>query len=182
MITFEIKPPKNLREIAAKLSAIPGGMERAGRSAVNRTLKGGRQDASRKIGQRYTIPVALVMSTIKTRVAGMTGEMASSGARLPSDKFLHRPTVRQNPGPPGGIFLNVVKGQGGNLRRAFIQRTGGIWERVGRSRFPIRRFYSPSAPGMLAVKPVSSYIVAKMEERLGINLAHEAAAVINGFL
>lgn len=182
MITFEIKPPPNLRQIAEKLVGIPGAMERAGRSAVNRTLKGGRQDVSRRVGARYTIPVAAVMSTIKTRVSGLTGEMKSKGARNPSDKFLHRPTVRQNPGPPGGIFLNVVKGQGGNLQRAFIQRTGGIWERVGKERFPIHRFYSPSAPGMMAVKPVSSYVVAKMEERLKINLEHEAAAVINGFL
>lgn len=182
MMTLEILPPPNLAAIAAKLAKIPGAMERAGRSAVRRTMKGGRQDAARKIAQRYTIRTGLVISTIRTRLSGMVGEMKSSGSRHPMEKFQIRPKRRPRIMPAGGVHALIVRGQGGMLPHAFLQRNGGVYERVSASRFPLRRLYSPSSPGMLAVPPVSSYIVTKMEERLGINLEHEARAVLGGFL
>lgn len=181
MFVIQIDPPANLRMIAARLSHIPGAMERAAKNAIGRTLKGARQDASRRISARYTIKTGLVMSTVKTRVAGLTGEMKSRGSRNPLDRFRHAPTKRRNPPLPGGVHVEVIKGQGGQLRHAWLMQSGGIFERVGASRFPIRKFHSASAPGMLAVPPVSAAIVAKMEERMAINLEHAATAIIGGF-
>ena len=182
MIQFRIKPPKNLDRIIKILGLIPGALEKAGANAVRRTLKGGRQDAARKIAQRYTSSVSLVTKTIQTRASSLHGEMGSSGSRNPMEKFKINPKKRPRVMPPNGVFAQIVRGQGGNIRRAFLQKNGGVYERVGRERFPLRRFYSPSAPGMLAVPPVSSYIVQKMEERLGVNLEHAMQAVVGGFL
>lgn len=182
MFTIKINPPPNLNEIAQRLAGIPGGMEKAAQNAISRTLKGGRQDASRKIAQRYTIKTQLVIDTIRTRVSGLSGEMKSRGSRNPLDKFFHRPTQRYDPPPPGGVYAQVVRGQGGQLRHAWLMRSGGIYERIGKSRFPITRLHSASAPGMLAVPPVSKDIVAKMEQRIAINLEHAASAVIGGYL
>lgn len=182
MITFEVRPPRNLDKIIRALSLIPGGVERAGKSAVQRTLKGGRKDAGTKIKQRYTIPAGAVLSTIKTRLNGLHGEMGSNGSRNPMERFKINPKKRPRIMPPGGVHALIVRGQGGNIRRAFLQKNGGVYERVGRARYPLRRFYSPSAPGMLAVPPVSSFIVNKMEERLEKNLIHGMQAVLGGFV
>lgn len=154
-----------------------GKLRRAIRSAVLRTLRGARKDAGTKIKQRYTIAAGRVTRTIKLRAMGLGGEMTSSGSRNKLSNFVLRPRSRPKRMPAGGVFVMNVRGQGGHLRRGFIQKNGEPYERVGRSRFPIRRFTGPSAPGMLSSPPVSSFIVARMEERLGVNLEHEIAAL-----
>ena len=182
MITYRIEPPKNLGDIILKLSRIKGGMERAAKNAVSRTLRGGRQDAVRRAGLRYTAPQSIVRSSITLRSSGLSGEMKSTGRRNPLEKFKHRPTRRPKRMPPGGVYAQIVRGQGGYLRHAFLMKNGGVYERTGKSRFPIRRLHSPSAPGMTAHPRVSAFVLAKMEERLAVNLSHSAAAVIGGYL
>lgn len=182
VLRIRLEPPKNLGDIITKLLQIPGGMERAARNAVSRTLKGGRQDAIRRAGARYTAPQAIVRNSIRTRVSGLNGVMKSTGARNPLDKFKHRPTKRPKRMPAGGVYAQVVKGQGGYLQHAFLMKNNSVYERVGASRFPIKKLFAPSAPGMIAIPPVSKFVVQKMEERLAINLNHAAAAVISGWL
>lgn len=182
MIHFEIKPPRNIEPILRILRTIPGGVEKAGADAVRRTIRGGRKDAAQKIKERYTIPYGVVMKTLKTRSSGLHGEMGSSGSRNPMEKFKITPKKRPRAMPPGGVFAQIVRGQGGNIRRAFLQKNGSVYERVGRERFPLRRFYSPSAPGMISSPKVSSYIVDKMQERLTKSLNHAMQAILSGYL
>ena len=152
-------------------------LQRAIRSAIMRTLRGARQDAGRKIAQRYTIAAGKVTRTIKLRAMGFSGEMTSSGSRNKASSFVLRPRSRPRKMPPGGVFIMNVRGQGGAIRRGFIQKNGEPYERTGRSRFPIRRLSGPSAPGMLSSPHVAPFIVRRMEERIGVNLAHEIAAL-----
>lgn len=185
MITFEIKPPRNINQIIRILSLFPAKMERAGADAVRRTLKGGRQDAARKIAQRYTIKTRIVTDKIRTYSKGLQGSMESKGSRINLREFLLKPKKRTKgrPQPPAGIFVQNVRGDGGNLFHAWNKFSGGIFQRKkGVARLPFHGFAGPAAPQMLGSKPVSSYIVAKMEERLGVNLDHAAQAVLGGFL
>lgn len=182
ILEINLETPARLQGLLGQLAAIPEKLNKAASNALRRTLKSGKQAARQKIASRYTIATGSVIETLKIRVDGLKGEMKSRGARNPMEKFQHNPRVRINPGLPGGIFASVVKGQGGNIRRAFIQRKGGIWERVGKARFPIRRFKSPAAPQMLGVTPVAEYIKRKMEERYGKNLDHAISAMIGGYL
>lgn len=76
--------------------------------------------------------------------------------------------------PPGGVFANVVRGQGGMIRRGFLQRSGGVYERVGTSRFPIKQLKTVSLPGMAS--RVGEHVESRMAERLGI----EITAAIGG--
>ena len=166
---------RGLDEAISRLSRSPNGLDRAIRSAVRRTLRGAKKDAGTKVKQRYTINAGEVIRTIKLRQSGYSGAMTSSGARNPLKKFNIRPRSRPRKMPPGGVFAQNVRGQGGMIRRAFLQRSGNVYERVGRPRFPIRHLKGPSAPGMLSSPPVSSFIVAHMAQRLAINLDHELA-------
>lgn len=157
-------------------------LRRALRIAVNRTLKGAQKDAGTKIKERYTINAGHVTSTIRLKSSGLSGAMTSTGGRNKLSRFLLRPKSRPRRMPSGGVFVQNVKGQGGYLRRGFLQRNGEPYERVGTARFPIRRFTGPSAPGMLSSPPVSSYIVAHMRERLEINVMHSLNAIAGGFI
>ena len=164
----------------AALSKSPSGLDRAIRSAVRRTLRGAKKDAGSKVKQRYTINAGEVIRTIRLSQSGYSGSMTSSGARNPLRKFNIRPRSRPRKMPPGGVFAQNVRGQGGMIHRAFLQRSGGVYERVGNPRFPIRQLKGPSAPGMLGNPVVGPFIEAKMYQRLGINLEHELSAAMGG--
>lgn len=171
-----------LDEAIAKLSKSPTGLAKAIRSAIRRTLRGAKKDAGSKVKARYTINAGEVIRTIRLQQSGFSGSMTSSGSRNPLKKFHIRPSARPRRMPPGGVFAQNVRGQGGAIRRAWLKRSGGVFERIGTSRFPIRQLKGPSSPGMLSSPPVSGFIVAKMAERLEINLSHEVGAVLGGFL
>ena len=171
-----------LDEAVAALSKSPNGLVKAVKSAVRRTLRGAKKDAGTKIKQRYTINAGEVTKTIKLHQSGFSGSMTSSGSRNPLKKFNIRPRSRPRRMPPGGVFAQNVRGQGGQIYHAFLQRSGGVFERIGRSRFPIHQLKGPSAPGMLSNPVVGPWIEAKMAQRLGINLEHELAAVLGDFL
>lgn len=181
MIEIQIDLPPNFESTMIRLAAIPGAMKKAATRAIRRTLRGGRQDAARKIGQRYTIAVGAVTRTIKIKVGGLEGEMLSRGSRHALKKFHIRPKKRPRRMPAGGQFVQNVRGQGGYLSHAFLGNNSGVVERVGASRYPLRLLTGPSSPGMLGNPIVGPYIENKMYERMKINLDHEANAIINGF-
>ena len=181
MITIHIDPPPNLDSVAARLAHIPGALERAGRQTVIRTLRGGKQDAARKVGQRYTIKVGEVTKTIRLKSSGLSGEMTSRGSRNPLKKFRLSPRRRLRRMPPGGVHVENVRGQGGFIRRGFLQRSGNLYERVGKPRFPIKQLRGPSAPGMIGNPIVGPYIESRMFERMQINLDHAMNAILGGF-
>lgn len=170
--------PNGLDEAIQRLSqADESKLRRALRSAVMRTLRGARQDAGRKIAQRYTIAAGKVTKTIKLSAMGLSGEMKSKGSLNPLKWFVVRPRSRPKKMPPGGVFVMNVRGQGGFLRRAFLGHSGAVLEREGQPRYPIKARMGPSSPGMLSSPHVAPFIVRKMEERLGINIEHEVVAL-----
>ena len=150
-----------------------GNLERAVKSAIRRTFAGLKRDIGQKIKQRYTLASSNVTRTLQTRISGLSGTLTSTGAKIPVEKFRVKPRRRLKRQPAGGVFAENVRGQGGFIRRAFLQKSGGVYERTGRARFPIKRIKGPSAPSMLSSIPVSSFIEQKIEERLNKNLMHE---------
>lgn len=164
-----------LDEAISRLSRSPTGLDRAIRSAVRRTLRGAKKFAGSKASARYLIGAGEVLRSIKLKQSGYNGAMTSSGARNPLKKFNIRPRSRPRKMPPGGVFAQVVRGQGGQIRRAFLQRSGSVVERVGAPRFPIRQLKTVAVPQMLSNPHVGPQIEANMAQRLGINLDHELA-------
>ena len=167
-----------LNDAVQKLSNFNDGkLRRALRSAVMRTLKGAKRDAGQKVKQRYTIASGKVTSSIKLKCSGLSGSMTSSGGRNPLPNFILRPKSRPKRPPAGGVYAQVVRGQGGQIQHAFIQRNGQPYERTTPRRFPIKRLTTVSNPGMLSNPHVAPFIVRKMEERIGVNVSHEVAAI-----
>ena len=137
-------------------------------SAVRRTLQDARNFGREQINQRYTARGAGNMGNQSLRAAGLSGSFRIGGRRNQLKKFIINPRSRPRKMPPGGVYAQVVRGQGGQIRRAFLQHSGGVFERVGISRFPIRQLKTVSAPGMW--KYFGDNIEARMRQRLGIEI------------
>lgn len=138
------------------------------RTAVRNTLRAGKQELTTRIQARYTAKNPMSLGKTKTTASALNGSLKVGGGRNQLRKFIIRPTSRPRRMPPGGVFANVVRGQGGMIRRAFLQRSGGVFERVGTSRFPIKQLKTVSLPGMAS--RVGEHVEAKMAERLGIEI------------
>lgn len=180
MIQFKVEPV-NVEQVFRGLAHIPNGIERAAKSAIRRTLKGARKDAGTLTRRRYTLPAGIVTKSLKISAGGLSGEMTSKGSRNPLEKAKTNPKGRIK---QRGKYIRavVVRGQGGIIKKAF-RKSGGssIFERVGAKRFPIKKLKTVSAPGMVSHPEISTPIQNKIEERIGINLLHEAAAILGGF-
>lgn len=170
----------NLGPVIEALARIPGGIGRAARNAIRRTLKGGRKDAGTLAKRRYTLPAGIVTKSLSVKVSGMSGEMRSRGGRNPLEKAKTKPKGRIR---TRGRYIRaeVVRGQGGELPNAFRPYGAAIYAREGRPRYPIKRLTTVSAPGMVSHPSVSEPVVSKMEQRFSVNFLHEAAAVLGGF-
>lgn len=138
------------------------------RSAVRNTLREGKSELKNRITQRYTAKNPLSLGRVKTTASALNGSIKVGGRRNQLKRFIINPRSRPRRMPPGGVFANVVKGQGGMIRHAFLQRSGGVFERVGASRFPIKQIKTVSLPGM--ARRVGNHVEAKMAQRLGIEI------------
>lgn len=143
-----------------------GRLQRALAQAVRRTLKAAKSDAAQRVAARYTIATGRVTRSIKIKASGLSGAMTSSGGRNPLPYFILRPKRRLKHPPRGGLYAQVVHGQGGMLSRAFVWKAH-VFARVGRPRLPIRKLNTVSNPGMISHPSVSRFIIQNMERRIG---------------
>lgn len=138
------------------------------RTAIRNTLRAGKQELKTRVQARYTAKNPMALGKTKTTASALRGSLKVGGSRNQLKKFIIKPSSRPRKMPPGGVFANVVRGQGGMIRRGFLQRSGGVFERVGRPRFPIRQLKTVSLPGMAS--RVGEHVEAKMAQRLGIEI------------
>lgn len=176
----------NMSDVERMLAGVSqGAAERAIRSAISRTLKGARQEASRKAAERYTAKASSISKTLKVRVTGTVGELTSKSYRMSLTSFKHKPQKRPSKATKGNpyFYSEVIRGQRKLHEHAFLSSVSGshAFERLGKPRYPIKMLYGPSAAEMLGKPPTSTYIMAKMEERAQVNVLHEVSALLGGF-
>jgi len=167
-----------IRSSGAGEIRLGGNLERGISSAIRRSLTAVKKEIGIKIKHRYTIAAGAVTRTITIKSSGMSGELRSSGGKNPLERFKIKPRRRLKKPPAGGVFAENVRGEGGYIRRGFLQKNGGVYERLSKARFPLKKFSGPSAPGMLSSTPVSTFVIAKLEEKLAKNLQQVLGAAI----
>lgn len=170
--------PVNLEQVAAAVSHIPGAVEKAAKVASKKTLQGAKKDAISKVKARYTSPIGIFSKSLKIKSAAMGGELKSTGSKNPLEKFRTAPKGRIT---SRGVYISatVVQGQGGVLKQAFRKSTSqSIFERVGQSRFPIRRLKSVAAPSMLNVPQVREPVLNQIERRFGTEFISAVGAFL----
>ncbi len=184
---IEIKiDTKELERVEKMLSNVPQGMEKATSSAINRTLQMTRTSATRKVRETYDIKAKDVRGTIKMNRAGksnLQGAMISRGGAIPLMKFKINPS-KPNPKRRKPVFASV-KRSGGNIKSAFVAEMDsghtGVFERVGKARFPIRELYGPSSPQMIGEETIIEEIQEEAQDIMIKRLSHEAVRLLGRY-
>ncbi len=130
--------------------------------AIRSTLKDAKQDGSQLVKRRYTAKSPLSLGKISVRSAGLNGTMKVSGRRNLIKRFYLTPSTRPPHRPPGGLHVHIVRGSGGNLLHAFVNRAGVVFKNVGGRK--LEHLSTISLAGMF--KAVGEKVEEKMSQRL----------------
>lgn len=154
-------------------------------AAMNRAAQAGKTAAARYAAETYNISQGAFRSrcTISFKMTGGGGGVASvevmfAGAVIPLIEF-----GGTAGGPQGGVSA-APKRAGGAIRTAFIQAVygqRGVWERVGRHRFPVEQKYGPSTGHMMQDEGVSEKLVNRMMEVFDSRIEHEISRILGMF-
>ena len=171
------------------LAGIPQGVEIAMLNAMRRALTAGRTAGTRKVREVYAIRAgdvrkAFVMSRRPSR-SNLEGELRSRGKSLPISKFRYSPTDETTGGRRRLVRASVKKDGGLKpLGIAFVRNNkeyGNVWQRLGKTSYPIRPVYAISIPQMLGEGRVVDAVQETMIETTNKRLDHEIYRLLNGF-
>lgn len=98
--------------------------------AIRSTLRSMKQQGKSLTKARYTTDVNK-LGKITSRASGLSGRLTISGRRNLIKHFKLSPNTRPPHNPPGGLHVQIVRGQGGQLPHAFVSRAGIVFERNG---------------------------------------------------
>ncbi|MBD3878215.1 MAG: hypothetical protein SR1Q5_00815 [Quinella sp. 1Q5] len=139
-------------------------------AAIRKALKEGKSLGDKEVKARY-IRDLKPMGKIRSRAAGLMGYLKISGSRNLIKRFRVTPSTRPPHRPLGGLFVQIVRGQGGMLPHAFIGK-GDVWERTGRERHKIHRLTTVSLPGGWG------RVSAKVEEAIARHLEKNLSTIM----
>lgn len=161
------------------------GAFRAISAAMSRAAQAGKTEAARYAAETYNISQGAFRSKchISYSLSGGGGGVASisvlfAGAVIPLIEF-----GGTSGGPQGGVHVGPKRG-GGSLRTAFINAvygSRGVWERVGRKRFPVEQKYGPSTGHMMQDDGVSDKLTERMVEVFDSRIEHEISRILGMF-
>lgn len=185
--------PNVLKNAQDMLKGIPGAAKKAAKTAIRKTVRGAKQDAVRKVKERYTIQPGDISRIMDIGLSGdgLSGELRSKGRVNSLADFKHNPrSVPKNRWPTGKyLYAQVIKGEGGTIAHAFLARMAnghvGIFQRgdhgESNASLPIFKLNAPSVPQMLESATICGFLQKRMEERLQSNMDHEVNAFLMGY-
>lgn len=176
-----------LDHVMKLLAGIPGGAYKAVGSALKRAASTGKTVAKRSVTGEYFITQSQFLSctrNINHFERETSGELSVAfgfaGYVIPLLKFNTR--VEKN-----GLITTQVKRSSSpeSLRNAFTATMGGhfgVYERIGKERFPIKQLFGPSTPQMMySNEKVLDEMDKKMSETVEKRIEHEITRILNGW-
>lgn len=170
------------------LRGLPGAAQKAANTAIRKSIRGAKKDATQKAKERYTIKPTYITRTMKVSFTGGGAMLTSRGRVNDLAYFKHKPTAVPKRRPPKGQYLysQVVKGQGGTIAHAFLAKmksghVGVMRRTAGNSSLPIAKLSGPSTPQMLESPSVREFVETKAQERLSKELDREVNAFLMGY-
>ena len=151
-------------------------LEKALYFAKNRALNTIKTELARGVPKRYDTKQKTIRD--RTRVNKNTGEVSVTGSPIRLFKFRVTPTS-----PRKQLVTASVKRASKSLPNAFVQQmrngTIGVFERVGKSRYPIRQLYSVSAPQMAGNEEVLEGAMERASIVFDERLSHEIGRLLD---
>ena len=183
MIRVEQVGGTSLDRLNKILASVPGGAIKAGYAAAKRAGQTAKTKAGQFAAAEYTISKGTFMANVNTKmdVQGGSGGVAGisimfAGSVLPLKTF-------QTRAGPGGVTAKVKRSGGGTLQHAFVINAfgGGIFERLGPSRFPVEQKYGPSTGHMMQEEHVVEQMDKTLRETFEQRMEHEMLRIMNGW-
>ena len=154
-------------------------------AAMKRAAKAGEHAAAKIASESYNISQKSFRSNCRISYSlegGHEGvakiEVTFAGKVIPLIEF--RGTAG---GPQGPVRVGPKMGNA-TLGSAFIQRIyngkDGVWERVGKMRFPVEQKYGPSTGHMMQDDDVSEKMTKKMIDTFDSRIEHEISRILSG--
>lgn len=151
-------------------------LEKALYFAKNRALNTVKTELARGVPKRYDTKQKTIRD--RTRVNKNTGEVSVTGSPIRLFKFRVTPTS-----PRKQLVTASVKRASKSLPNAFVQQmrngTIGVFERVGKSRYPIRQLYTVSAPQMAGNEEVLEGAMERASIVFDERLSHEIGRLLD---
>lgn len=151
-------------------------LEKALYFAKNRALNTVKTELARGVPKKYDTKQKTIRD--RTRVNKNTGEVSVKGSPIRLFKFRVTPTS-----PRKQLVTASVKRARKSLPHAFVQQMSnghiGIFERVGKSRYPIRQLYSVSAPQMAGNEEVLDGAMERASIVFDERLSHEIGRLLD---
>lgn len=151
-------------------------LEKALYFAKNRALNTVKTELARGVPKQYDTKQKTIRD--RTRVNKDAGEVSVTGSPIRLFKFRVTPTS-----PKRQLVTASVKRASKSLPNAFVQQmrngTIGVFERVGKSRYPIRQLYSVSAPQMAGNEEVLEGAMERASIVFDERLSHEIGRLLD---
>ncbi|MEQ2400147.1 phage tail protein [Peptoniphilus hominis (ex Hitch et al. 2025)] len=151
-------------------------LEKALYFAKNRALNTVKTELARGVPKKYDTKQKIIRD--RTRVNKNTGEVSVTGSPIRLFKFRVTPTS-----PRKQLVTASVKRASKSLPNAFVQQmrngTIGVFERVEKSRYPIRQLYSVSAPQMAGNEEVLEGAMERASIVFDERLSHEIGRLLD---
>lgn len=163
-------------EIFDQLKNADKQLEKALYFAKNRALNTVKTELARGVPKKYDTKQKTIRD--RTRVNKNTGEVSVTGSPIRLFKFRVTPTS-----PKRQLVTASVKRASKSLPYAIVQRMGngttGVFERVGKSRYPIRQLYTVSAPQMAGNEEVLEGAMERASIVFDERLSHEIGRLLD---
>ena len=151
-------------------------LEKALYFAKNRALNTVKTELARGVPKKYDTKQKTIRD--RTRVNKNTGEVSVTGSPIRLFKFRVTPTS-----PKRQLVTASVKRASKSLPNAFVQQmrngTIGVFERVRKSRYPIRQLYTVSAPQMAGNEEVLEGAMERASIVFDERLSHEIGRLLD---
>lgn len=173
MITLDIQ---KVNEIERMLSQTPEQVNRVLVTAINHSAAHGRRRASNAVRKEYVVDrlgAVEDLKMVRATQAYLRATLKSVGTPIALYKFDVLPRFPD----VGKIQARVKKASSyKGIESAFVAQMKkskhiNVFERVGKSRFPIRGLYSPSLPQMYGNDEVINDVDEEVEKRLDKELS-----------
>lgn len=167
------------------LRGVRGGAPKALARAINRSVQNARSNMVRSVREEYTAKAKAIRETIsisKASSSNLEAVVKSVSPPLPLRDFQVSPKT-QNGKRRSPIRVAIKKGRKTSFDRTFVVRTGGsinVFERVGKSRLPIKKLFGPSVPQMIGNEKVITRISYGATAVMGKRLDHEINRLLEG--
>ncbi|MBR1728506.1 MAG: hypothetical protein IJ728_03170 [Selenomonadaceae bacterium] len=142
------------------------------RRSAKRAATHAKKIGSQRVRSVYTIDGSLKAGFKGIRTLGMGAELLIASPR----KSVQHYKAKQN---RRGVYVSIKRGGGNIVSRSFANN-GTFFQRLGRSRLPIKALYGPAVPQLFENPAIQTEIeqaaLKKYEERV----AHELERMIGG--